>query len=86
MSTSTTAARNALPASGRDLGRAAARDRAASITRMAETMIDALIRNGAVQDDDFARCGFLKSEVAEMKDEAMTEARKARPDLFAVAA
>lgn len=55
---------------------------AASVARMAECIIDQLIRGEAADEAGLAQYGFLKSEIAEHKEAAMAKARADRPELF----
>lgn len=61
---------------------AADRHFAATIARMADCIVDQLIRGESADEAGLAQYGFLKSEIAEMKEAALRKARAGRPDLF----
>lgn len=63
-------------------GNAVDRHFAPTIARMADCIVDQLIRGESADEAGLARYGFLKSEIAELKEAALRKARAERPELF----
>ena len=55
---------------------------APTIGRMADCILDQLIRGEAADEAGLTQYGFLKSEIAAHKEAAMAKARAERPELF----